>query len=228
MPNLVGYNTFKKNVFKKSKDKKQDKQIAKIKKHISSTELKYSLKDRAQNDMSATVGNQYDVFPLAAGDDVFHRQGRQIKPIKLSMQWYFVNASAADINEARGLLVRTNKPNGSMSILELLNYTASALRGNWHPAYVKIRTKDRFITSGADYEILYDTGLIRLAPNTAASTYSSNRTIKKVKYLSARKPVHYTGTNAADVGPGNIAWITFANSTDVKEGGSITGYFIDD
>lgn len=225
-----------------SKDKKQDKRISKIEKHISSTELKQLTTNVAQTG-GVVLGSGRILTAAAQGDDIMNRQGDLIKPIKLAIKWFFQNSDPLFYYQARGMLIRVNNTGSTMSLATVLDagggpFTQAPL----NIKYTRMSTKDKFITTGKEYEVLYDTGLIILSPSlladpnaapylplgtAGANGHGNCKTINKQFFVSARKPCHFVGPLAANLGQSHYAWLTFVSNVAVLEGGTYCSYFTD-
>lgn len=215
---------------KKTKDKKQDKRIAKIETHISATELKY-IGAYFASAPGAIAGQSYYLYPLPQGNNVGERNGDTIKPMITKFSWWFQNSSITDYSFVRGLLVRINNTAGVVSNANMFDVAGGLnTTAQFNPVYTHISgIKDKFVKTGVEYDIIYDTGPIALAPFVANTGGNKNFIqVKKTFRHNKRKPVRFNGTALNNVTAGSLVWLTYVQAVAVVNGGQFTSYYLDD
>lgn len=212
----------------KSKDKKQDKRLRKLEGAMQKKELKQVL--LYQGSQATTAGiTPYSLCEVAQGNDYNNREGDQLCPRKLAFTWFVQNNDAAAIGHARIMVVRVNNSSGTVTAANLLDLSSgSATFGKPNVVYTHVNVGNSLISSGQEYDILYDSGTFVCHPLIANASGNHNEVIinKKLK-LNPRKPVHYTGTTAATAQYGKIFLLCIANVTTMVNGGQAELYFTD-
>lgn len=231
MPRPTYRGAVRRRMLKKSKDKKQDKRLAKIETHISAAELKY-IGGYNASAPGAVAGQSYYMYQLAQGNNVTDRKGDSIKPMITKFSWWFQNSDIANYYFARLLLVRINNTAGTVVNSNMFDIVTAntQTQAQFNPVYTHITgIRDKFVKTGVEYEILYDTGPISVAPFVANTGGARNFIqIKKTFKYNKRKPVRFNGTAAINVTAGSLVVLTYVQNTAVNNGGAFTSYFLDD
>lgn len=218
---------YPKGTFKKKNTQK--KRIAKIETHLASSELHWIPGSYAQA-AGAPAGFTVNMFPVNQGDGPTTRNGDYLKPMFSMFHWYWQNSSITNYWQVRGILIRINNTAGLVTAGDLLDQGGLLTQASYNPAYTKIpNIKDKFVKTGVEYEILYDTGTISLAPFVANTGGNKNlvQIRKKFRY-NKRKPVRFNGPADTNNTSGTIRWVTFVQNTAVVEGGQFGSYFLPD
>lgn len=217
---------------KKTVDKKQSKQIAKIEKHIKSSELKYISIEYAQ---AATAGISFiPLAPVAQGDNFFQRTGNVIKPLQVEFHYNFINSSTTDVYQARLMVVRSNDPAGTMNASELFDLSSVTVvsQASYNPSFTHMAVGDKFVTTGKIYEVLWDSGTLQLGSNSAGrgaiNGYGSAKMFNKKIRTSSRKPIRFVGTALNAYGAGQLYLVVDGQNADVLVGGTTMCYYTDE
>lgn len=220
----------------KSKDKKQDRRIAKIEKHIATSEMKAITYESASFKVTA-AGVGLRMWRIAQGDDYFNRTGDSIKPYMMKFTVWMQNEDTDNYYRVRVRIARINMAGGIEDFVvgQYLDVTgASPVYAHESVVFSKIKTKDKFITTGDNYETLYDSHTKVIAPFNAAGSSSSHNEwiVNKTLKCNQRKPVRFRGTTSADNTSSSGTYVLLvvgddALDTEINCVVSWTGYFTD-
>lgn len=213
----------------KSKDKKQDKRIRKIENHIKTSELKSQPVERVQGATANFTGDK--IYQLVPGTGNNDRLGDSAKPYYVDITLWAKNQDT-NINNSwrfRWWVIRVNNTTGVPVPADIfLTIGTDYTLGKYREDTVKLPVKDKFITTGIEYDILYDSGAVLLQPNTTSTASSRQTQIwnKRIRF-DKRKPVRWSGPLDTDGAQGQLLLCTSGEAAAVVFGYELLAYFTD-